>query len=292
MKVETLPVHYLWTIVVLTAFLGRVTLAAEPYFTDSFDNGQANNANGFTWGTGVAHKITTDNAFSGSHSIRFSFGPDAPGKDSWSEQRFVAKPEGEGMQQMWLEYMLFIPANFKMRYDGGPINNKFVYLWAEDETADDGQQETLIEVQKPGGFTIPEDSLEGNVRLAVVVDHDDDGNPILGSAVRQHVTITQPLIRIQDRGNWMRVRYHVRASSGMSTGDGAVDLWADDRHVVSYQNANMYNEGVANYYRKGYLMGWANTGYEEETVFYIDDVKVYDSDPGWKTASPMPPRVH
>ena len=28
-------------------------------------------------------------------------------------------------------------------------------------------------------------------------------------------------------------------------------------------------------------MGYSNSGFAAETVFYIDDVKFYDTDPGW-----------
>jgi hypothetical protein len=33
--------------------------------------------------------------------------------------------------------------------------------------------------------------------------------------------------------------------------------------------------------RNGYLLGWANSGFAQETVFYVDNVKFYQTSPGW-----------
>jgi hypothetical protein len=46
-----------------------------------------------------------------------------------------------------------------------------------------------------------------------------------------------------------------------------------------------WSTGGNNFVRNGYFMGWANSGYTDETFFHIrggaDGPKFYDTDPEW-----------
>ena len=42
--------------------------------------------------------------------------------------------------------------------------------------------------------------------------------------------------------------------------------------------------------RRGYLLGWANSGFDEETIFYIDNVEFHDTDI-MGTPAPNPPTL-
>ena len=74
--------------------------------------------------------MSRERAYSGQFSLKFTFGPDAPGKMSWAEQRFKF---GEYLPAVWVEYMLYVPANFYHRLQAdGSENNKFASFWRDD----------------------------------------------------------------------------------------------------------------------------------------------------------------
>ena len=44
---------------------------------------------------------------------------------------------------------------------------------------------------------------------------------------------------------------------------------------------DLFNSAGMNYLNQGYLLGWANSGFDKDTHIFIDDVRFYDTDPGW-----------
>ena len=48
-----------------------------------------------------------------------------------------------------------------------------------------------------------------------------------------------------------------------------------------FYNIAIDSTGRADFLLNGYLMGWSNSGYSEATNIYIDDFKLYDTNPGW-----------
>ena len=66
-------------------------------------------------------------------------------------------------------------------------------------------------------------------------------------------------------------------------------MWVDDSLRLSATNLSY--EGASSftgYFGEGYLFGAANSGYAEQTDFYIDDVVFSDTDPGDETPTPTP----
>jgi hypothetical protein len=55
-------------------------------------------------------------------------------------------------------------------------------------------------------------------------------------------------------------------------------LWVDGQKVAGKNNINFRNDSDNNpgYFDTGYLLGWANSGFDENTVIYIDDVVFSD----------------
>ena len=86
------------------------------------------------------------------------------------------------------------------------------------------------------------------------------------------------IIRAEDRGKWVRIRFHLLIHDT----DGQFELWRDGALVMELKpdTRTSWGDGY-DYFRHGYLMGWANTGFSEDTTFHITDFKLYVSDPGW-----------
>lgn len=74
-----------------------------------------------------------------------------------------------------------------------------------------------------------------------------------------------------DLGRWIKVLLHFKPDSG--AGDGVFELAIDGKPVVSTKS---FAQGGApcspGYFKQGYLLGWANSGFAKDTNVYIDDV--------------------
>jgi hypothetical protein len=61
-------------------------------------------------------------------------------------------------------------------------------------------------------------------------------------------------------------------------------MWINNTLFFSTTTGNFNNFDpslVGTTLRLGYLMGYANSGFDETTVFFIDAIKFYSGNPGW-----------
>lgn len=78
-----------------------------------------------------------------------------------------------------------------------------------------------------------------------------------------------------NKGAWNRIRLRLKAASSRTASDGVVNMQINGTTVLSITTAkfhNAYSSPVDAVLRNGYFMGWANSGFTEKTVFFIDDV--------------------
>lgn len=274
--------------------LGSSAQAQAPFFQDNFDNGKKTGGNGFTWAsTGANVVVSTQEKFSGTHALQFRFGPNPVGKDAMAEQRFNM---GKYLNEIWIEYMLFIPTNFTHRNDS-PANNKFIVVWRDIYSdINGGTQQLAMEYDATAkkGSTAPSSFARPMARAGVVdtatvarlgtlkgfavADRGPNGKVIPRTVL---ISPTGPIVP----GKWTRIRFHFKLSSERLKADGVYQMWANDVLVVNAQNQAYWNAKLTPTdasFRNGYLLGWANSGFTEQTLLYIDDVKFYDTNPGWK----------
>lgn len=245
--------------------------ATTSFFSDNFDSGSKVSANGFTWSSaGSRVTVSPERAFSGTHALRFRFGPDTVGGDSGAEQRFDM---GRYLNEYWVEYMLFVPANFVHRADS-PNNNKFFMTW-RDTYSDvaGGTWRVGYEYQGTSSSLRPMSSRwDLNSWTSSGLNHPQSNAPFIGGAGP---------VRL---GAWTRVRLQFKAASSRTASDGVMRMWINDSLYASKTDGrfhNYYAEPSDAVLRKGYFLGWSNSGFSAETVFFIDDVRFYDADPRW-----------
>ncbi len=242
-------------------------------FGDGFESGDVvYKLNGYGWvgSMGPNNFVTKDKALSGSYSLAFRF----PGKpdlaaDGSSERRFTF---GAILPEVWIEYYLFIPENYVHRDGDGGDNNKFFVLWGPGTY--------------PGGAAGRLSVFLSAERLSdswskINMSWSGESTPAIG-AYSPEFTFPRDA-----KGRWNQIRIHARPSSSANwPGDGAIEIWWDGILMASMRDYTrstprpFYDPdepGIQN----GYLFGWANSGYTEDTVFFVDDFKVYSSNPGW-----------
>ena len=242
-------------------------------FQDGFDNGAKTNANGFLWSPGKNVNISNARAFSGSHSLEFVYEADPVGSDSHSEQRFDF---GRYLKEVWIEYMIYVPSNFAHRNDL-PNNNKFLMLWKDNYGSLQGSWQIGME------YTRQDDTRSFLRFLSSRWDYNYvASNGPWPIAPASSVPLIGPsTIR---PGECNKVQFHTRAASSRTSEDGVVEIHINGTMLFSYYRGRFHNFDPAvgdAALRQGYLMGWANSGYSQETRFYVDDFRVYTSNPGW-----------
>lgn len=235
------------------------TPAAIPFLDDDFESGSFASF----WGTKVYCTISTDAAFSGTRSMQFRYLADpTPDDGSWAEARFDL---GADYTELTITYDLLIPSNYVHRDPpSGPHNNKMLRLWAESYAAYNGYDEKIgLSLTKTSGSSPSISRIRSEYR----------GEPTWGMGA--HAT-TDPFIVDADKGNWRQIKIYVKAPTDVS--NAILKVYKDD--VLMHSDTAIDNNHIAGTqgYRYGYLMGWANSGYAEETLFYIDNVKFYDSE--------------
>lgn len=254
---------------IASALCISTTSYSAAFFQDSFESGDVSHTeNGTRWGIAEAPRVVISNALAhtGSYSMRFRYAPTAPGADYTSEARFYF---GTQRNEVYIRYYIYFPTNYAHRNDGGPTNNKFMILYQSGATYSTNPIVLGAELEQ-GSTAISNITGKGwkvgyPARLSYA-----------SGAYGYYSAFPQWRITSADLGKWLCFEWHFKRDSG--AGDGAFQLWVDGVRVagatnLSYEGASSFS----GYFGEGYLMGWANSGFDQQTDFYIDDVVFSDS---------------
>src|SRR3990167_5171063 len=285
-------------VLVIISVLAPVTIvsAASPVFSDNFDTGaKAGSAGGYGWTGGGGISVSTDTAQSGSHSLRFQFTGKADCEDSTAQQPFTLN----NLPEVWIEYYFRVPygaegdgsaAPFYHRSQSAcgpgktPTNNKFLRVWGTDYNDNDPKF----------GASFTADGTTGNSNLYIEWNQwkDNDTVNFLNSGQpldsRWYPWVSEAASGALKKGQWNRIQWHGKLASADNIGNGLIELWVNNVLKVSVANRDFFPLLNPPYFTDGYLMGAANSGYTETTNFYIDDFKIYNTDPGWSGTPPPP----
>lgn len=244
-------------------------------FHDDFESGDLASATAGSWYHDVRAAVSTENPRTGSHSLRLVYpgNPDVT-KDAWAEIRANFTPASE----VWVEWWLYVPANYVHRdVPGEGENNKFWIVGYDNKLHDDWQE--------PGGWTVRMEinpgSEAGSLSKGRIVWGTADTKGKSSSWAPIQEPSPEDVISDSDLGTWVRYGYHVKLSSGSGANDGEIDFYKNGVRIAHNIGMPLEYDGYATPADCMELMGWANSGFAEETVFYIDDVTVHASDPGW-----------
>lgn len=247
----------------------------SPFFSDGFETGSYASANGFHWESPVRVSVSSERAFSGRYALRFSYPGVAKGEDGWSEQRFDM---GRYTPEVWIEYMVYVPTNYRHRNERGN-NNKFIVLWKDTYGSLSGEWQISWEYTRRNDGSSFGRFMSSRWDQPYVTDLVSGTYPgpresieLIGGAGPMKI------------GQWNRVRFMAKAATSRTSENGESRLWVNETLVLRYTAGRFYgsdpSKGNATL-RRGYLFGWSNSGFDEETVFYVDEIKFYTRNPGW-----------
>jgi hypothetical protein len=252
-------------------------------FSDGFDTGaKSASQDGYGWTGGPS--VSSDIAHSGKYSLKFDYPGNADlCKDATKEQRFTM---GQDLPEVWFEYYIYFPNGTegigpkffhrspvcaaKNDPNGIIANNKFFALW--DVQYEPKDTKVLFEYRPSTIFP------NGDSRIYGMWCSDTRNcGPYNWKNGSWDGAITDAT-----RGRWVQIRIHARAADSKEAANGVLQLWADGVLHVDMHGLDLApNPGGNRFFRNGYLMGWANSGFTEATNVYIDDFKIFRSNPGW-----------
>lgn len=225
---------------------------ATVLFKDDFEsNSFSTTLSGAKWLDRSSVTVSPSVAKSGKYSAQFHFAGNsslAESADAWSELRFDL---GKQNKELWIKYDLYIPSNYAHRNASGTNNNKFIRLWGNNY---DEKGKVGLSLWPNKGYS----SLQG--------DWDE------GPGIGPNGNASSNFITASDLGKWMTVKIYVKSPTS-SSAPGTMKVWKNGTLVIDDTNQlKNYFSGEANAIRYGYLLGWSNSGFTQNTDLYIDNV--------------------
>ena len=258
----------LLAVVVIGLLVSAPQVTAGVLLEDGFETGNLNKpqSGGGSWGgsnagSGDRVQVNTTLPKAGNYSLQFVFGGGPSGSDAWAEQRFEL---GGQYPEIWLKYDLYVPSNYYHRVDPPSANNKFlVHLWAGQYSGGPGLG---------GGFEVQPDGSGGSII---------DFHPFRPDTSHVRDTIRGGKgIELGDRGTWVEFICQVKAASAANN-DGIVRVWKTPQNgakklIFERTDVKLYNS-AGNFFERGYLLGWSNSGFADTTTLYIDNITISDT---------------
>jgi uncharacterized protein YjdB len=244
--------------------------SGTPIFFDDFESGDRNKTeSGVRWSGSNSNSygnvnMSTANPRSGTHSLRLRYDAAPLGADGFAEQGF--RIDG-GLSEVYFEYYLHVPANYFHRVDY-PTNNKLFRVWQGTGSSNTFSVTTEYQLSTAcagcSGHRMIAEQTGGKTT-------ENNPNPLIGH--------NGPIVI----GEWNQIRFGFKAASGLGKADGFYRMWVNGVLVSELANFEFWNKkGLSEtVIEAGYLMGWSNSGWNELTEFFVDDFKVYSSNPGW-----------
>lgn len=235
--------------------------AGAASFEDDFASGDLSKTmNGYSWGVPAGDVSVVNN------QVEMTFGPNASGSGADAELNFdFDAPRSE----VWVEYDITIPANWAIRANGQNYNNKFFQLNYN------GGYYTALTIE----FAHPNPA-DGTAMLRRFLAASETAGgaqnwPTAPTPIQNFIGPGCTMVP----GNTYQIRVHFRSSPD-GVADGIAELYIGGVLIrsLSWPFWKVATSGQIN---GGYVLGWANTGYTDETKFLIDNFKIYASDPGW-----------
>lgn len=200
-------------------------------------------------------------------SLRFRYnGSTSLGADAFCEQNYELDPVGFEQLFFYLEWG--VPANYFHRNDpNGSDNNKGLRVWGGFNATDSRDVSYQNSSVKAGYSTLPYEPTHARYGESKIIT--EFGNlDALGSGNWS----TGPWTPWFAKGTVEKHCLFVRrgTTNGSSTtpgigGDAIIKLWRNGVKVYDRSDLDIYTAGGWNRFVRGYVLGWSNSGFTEQT---------------------------
>ena len=248
-------------------------LSAEILLQDDFTTGEWSGAANYPaeWQRSV--RVSVQEFQPNQDALEFVFPGGPPLQDAWAEQRLTFPQQTE----TWVSYDLYIPHNYYHRYSGGSSgdNNKFFAIY--NNSYSPGFQVNFTAMPKSDGSSY--------VDIRYYRNGSEGGNWDKEPATGWPTIVD----RNTDLGKWMSIKMHFKVPTSTSINNGVMQLWKNGQLILDIQNLDSHGTSGLNFMDEAYILGWSNSGFDEDTVLYVDNIVVSDQPIDEETASPPEP---
>lgn len=221
--------------------------------------------------------VSTAQAVSGTKSLEFAYPAQETPEEASAEMRFTV---GQSVGEMWLAFQWYVPSNYAHRNVGGAgPTAKLFQIWKGSYSADSmrwGVSYNRVSDTQSSMFPTATRGNEYGVVQAPVQNFP-------GSFTKDQFIGTGCACV---PGQWNALRFHFKPASSRAATDGEWKMWV---------NGSVYMVGDGSLFPplaavgqtddttidNGYLMGSHNAGFAAATSFYIDDLLMTTTNPGW-----------
>lgn len=235
-------------------------------FADGFETGDLlRRQNGVSWVSTPWTDVTSNVARTGTRSARYRQGESG----TWGELRFGGLPN---MPEVFLQFYLYMPSGTEIPSLGprvrvlGSRNDKFFRLWGSNDAMYGALPGNKV------GASIWGDGTDGSVGQEHQYTPDNGAQWAIGEG--STTSTRTPLVIDANRGRWVRIRIRCKVS-GPDNRSGVIQMWADDTLLINRTSLQTYPPGgLPNGYTHGYILGYANNGFQPGQFMYVDDVSI------------------
>jgi len=208
------------------------------------------------------------------------------GPNSWSEQRFdinQAVLGKKGLSEMWIQYDLFIPGNYRTvdaypHYDGTfGGGHKILALYADSYDSTNMIFGQLFARKDLNGLPGYDGNAYNNSTLTTFKNDKRIYTQFEIDTSRKRAWIFID----RDLGKWQRRTIRFKFPTSDMSNDGVVQVWiqradGDVSTLVDRSDGSFYGYNQ-NYFNAGYFNGWSNDGFDDQTYFVLDNVIITDN---------------
>ena len=240
----------------------------SPLFEDGFETYAdyavitGEGANGFVWGQQNHGSPNSVNPRTGSKSYAFRYNKSGEAQPEWSEVYFDL---GANYTEVWMEYYLHIQSDFEHPAGAGWFKYFFIY-GSNGYPGNPGTPDHIVFIS-----ALPSTS----PHLEYCSTYYSDGDQVI-----HHVE--NDWLHEDDLDTWVKLQIHLKASGNAVDTDALIEVYKNGAKIIDINTFNYYH-ATDNGWRGGYLMGWHDGAdlHTGQVDYYLDDFKVYTSDPGW-----------
>lgn len=274
--------------------VGPVTAAPESaFFTDNVE-GRASvmpySQGGMAYSGAAFVSIETAAPIHGTQSLKFHYPGTATGEDSNAELAFDKRNGGSdpgigrNLTEFSWRFALLLPSNWEHRAEGGENNNKFFYLWSGEYSAALSHQTLGVEYWRDSsgtsilGFRWGCNGQNGNFTGSV-------DQPFWWSEdASWSGTDSDSMFRADSPGKIHQFMVTGKLASAPGVNDGwfHIERWieGDGAAEVVLDVQGWPYVAAGNYIDQGYLLGWSNSGFTNDTDVLVDCIELLETHTG------------
>ena len=156
-----------------------------------------------------------------------------------------------------------------------PVNNKLLAVWCDDYSRH-GLGPTIV--------WQTDHWKDGTQDVILTVGYSTGNRTVTGPVVDGGLLLTPA-----DRGKFIDLIFHGKFSTSPGANDGIIRSWVRKKNQPAYiafhniTDARLDKPSAVpaseQFWKRGYLMGWSNSGFDQETTFHLSQIEYYQSRP-------------